>query len=337
MRIRLIALALVGAVSVVAQAAAQDTDPRIVIRDTVRRVVSGYQGRNRGPEQTESFSRKVKVGRDGRINIGNIAGDIIVTGGSGDEVAIEAVKRTRGDRSELAAVHINVDERGGRVDVRTDHTGRTDHVSVDYTITVPGSATVELHSISGSLKVSNVQGVVRMETVSGNVTTSAAPRVELAKSVSGDVDLTATSIDGELTASSLSGHVRARGVKARGLQLGSVSGDVSMSDVSCDRVDAKSLSGNVEFSGTLARSGRYDLHSHSGTVRLVLSGNTGFELHASSFSGSIRSEFPMTVGGTDVNGRRRMLSNRSMNATFGDGSAVVTVRTFSGDVVISKR
>src|SRR2546425_6604126 len=142
MRIRLIALALVGAVSMVTQAAAQDTDPRIVIRDTVRRVVSAYQGRNRGPEQTESFSRKVKVGRDGRINIGNIAGDIIVTGGSGDEVSIEAVKRTRGDRSELATVHINVDERGGRVDVRTDHTGRNDHVSVDYTITVPGSATV---------------------------------------------------------------------------------------------------------------------------------------------------------------------------------------------------
>ena len=338
MRIRLIALALVGAVSAVTQAAAQEnaTDPRIVIRDTVRRMVSVYQGRNRGPEQTEAFSRKVKVGRDGRITISNIAGDIVVTGGSRDEVAIEAVKRTRGDRSELAMVHITVDERGGRVDVRTDHTGRNDHVSVDYTITVPESAAVELHSISGSLKVANVQGAVRMETISGNVTTSAAPHVEVAKSVSGDVDLTATSIDGDLTASSLSGHVRARGVKARVLQLGSVSGDVSVSDVSCDRVDVKSVSGSVEFSGTLLRSGRYDLHSHSGTVRLILSGNTGFELHAGSFSGQIRSELPMMVGGTDANGRRRVMTNRSMNATFGDGSAVITVRTFSGDVVISK-
>ena len=80
-----------------------------------------YQGRNNGPEQTERFSRKVKIGRDGRFRLGNISGDIIVTAGSGDEVSIEAVKRTRGDKSELDRVQIVVDERAGRVDVRTDH------------------------------------------------------------------------------------------------------------------------------------------------------------------------------------------------------------------------
>jgi len=342
MGIRLISLALLGAASIVTQAAAQE-HPRVVIRETVKRVLSGYQGRNRGPEQTEQFSRKIKVGRDGRVSIGNIAGDIVVTGGSGDEVSIEAVKRTRGDPRELENVHINVTERAGRVEVTTDHeqnrndrNGRSDHVSVDYTITVPGPASVDLHSVSGSLKVSNVQGAVRMETVSGNVTTSNAPRVELAKSVSGDIDLTATSIEGDLNASSVSGSVRARGVKARALQLGSVSGDISVSDVTCDRVELKSVSGGLDFSGTLARSGRYDLTSHSGTVRLILSGITGFELHASTFSGEIRSELPLTVGATDASGRRRTMTNRSIQGTFGDGSAVLTVRTFSGDVVITK-
>src|SRR5207237_5828151 len=101
-------------------ALAQDADQRIVLRDLVRMArARAYQGRN-GPEQTERFSRRLKVGRDARISIDNIAGDIVVTGGSGDEVSIEAVKRTRGDRSELAAVRITVDERAGRVDVRTE-------------------------------------------------------------------------------------------------------------------------------------------------------------------------------------------------------------------------
>jgi hypothetical protein len=31
------------------------------------------------------------------------------------------------------------------------------------------------------------------------------------------------------------------------------------------------------------------------------------------------------------------LSSHSMRATYGDGSATVTVRTFSGDIVIGKR
>src|SRR5262245_19964928 len=44
-----------------------------------------YQGRNSGPEQTERFSRKVRVGRDGRVSISNISGNIVVNAGSGDE------------------------------------------------------------------------------------------------------------------------------------------------------------------------------------------------------------------------------------------------------------
>jgi hypothetical protein len=42
------------------------------------------------------------------------------------------------------------------------------------------------------------------------------------------------------------------------------------------------------------------------------------------------------VGATDARGRRRTMTNRSIEGTFGDGSAVLTVRTFSGDVVITK-
>ena len=70
-----------------APAVAQDSGHRLVFRDVVRVARSGaYQGRNNGPEQTERFSRKVKIGRDGRFSLSNISGDIVVTGGGGDEV-----------------------------------------------------------------------------------------------------------------------------------------------------------------------------------------------------------------------------------------------------------
>jgi DUF4097 and DUF4098 domain-containing protein YvlB len=336
MRIRLIPFVLGGAALFAAQASAQDA---AFVRDTIRRVLPmAYQGRNRGPEQTEHFSRKIKMGRDGRVSIANIAGDIVVTGGSGDEVSIEATKRTRGDKSELERVQINVDEHAGRVDVRTEHTGTTDHVAVDYIVAVPASASVEVHSVSGSLRITGVQGTVRMETVSGTVTASSTPRIEVAKSVSGNVDLSGTSSDGDLAASSVSGSVHVKGVKARSIRLGAISGDVGVSDAACDRVDMKSLSGSVEYAGTLAKGGRYDLTSHSGAVRMILSGMLGFELDASTFSGSINSELQLTIGGdTGPDGRRRGISNRSIHATFGDGSAVLTLRTFSGSIVISKR
>ena len=306
-------------------------------------IAHAYQGRNRGPERTDRFSRKVKIGRDGRVSIQNISGDITVTGGSGDEVSIEAVKRAHRDASQLDDVQITVDDRGGRVDVRTEYSRRQrdNDVSVDFTVTVPASASVEVKSISGAVKVSNVQGTVRAESVSGNVTTSATPRLEAAKSVSGDIDLSNAGADADLSAGSVSGSLRAKGLKARSLALGTVSGDVVLLDVSCERLGVKSVSGAVEFSGTLAKNGRYDVNSHSGTVRLTLAGGTGFDLTANTFSGAIRSELPLTIGGDPDAGRRddrrRGPMNRTIHATFGDGSAALTVRTFSGDIVITKK
>jgi DUF4097 and DUF4098 domain-containing protein YvlB len=352
MRLTASTFVIAGLALSVAPARAQDDGHRIVLRDMVRTLRPGaYQGRNNGPEQTERFSKKVKIGRDGRFSVSNISGDITVTTGSGDEVSIDAVKRTHGDRSELGRVQINVDERAGRVDVQTDHgqngrdrNNRTDHVSVDYTIVLPASVSVDLHSISGTVKVTGVHGSLRSETISGNVTITDAPKLEVAKTVSGDVMLTGITTDGDLTASSISGNVRAKGLKARGIDLGIISGDISVSDVTCDRLSVMSVSGSVEYAGGIAKGGRYEINAHSGNVRLLLANPAGFELNANSFSGSIRSELPLTIGGDSGRrddrprgGRMPGANSHSMRATFGDGSATLVVRTFSGDIVIAKR
>jgi len=101
----------------------------------------------------------------------------------------------------------------------------------------------------------------------------------------------------------------------------------------------------VEYAGAIARNGRYEINAHSGTVRLLLANPAGFELTANSFSGSIRSELPLTIGGDasrrgaddQRGGRHAGPNSHAMRATFGDGSATIQVRTFSGDIIIAKR
>jgi DUF4097 and DUF4098 domain-containing protein YvlB len=305
--------------------------------------VRAYQGRS-GPEQTERFSRRIRLGRDGRVSIANIAGDITVTGGSGDEVAIEAVKRARGSASQLSTVRIEIDERAGSVDVRTEHTAWNDRVSVDYTITVPAGASLDAHSVSGSVKVTGVRGSVRAETVSGAVSATDTPKLEAAKSVSGNVTVSGISVDGDLSASSVSGDVAARSVRARRVEVSSVSGELTLDDLVCDRLAAKSVSGSVEYTGGIGKGGSYDFNVHSGNVRLTLVNPSGFVLRATSFSGSVRSELPLTIGGdtgdrdrNNRRGRRGGFDGRSLRATYGDGSADLTVRSFSGNIVIAKR
>jgi DUF4097 and DUF4098 domain-containing protein YvlB len=356
-RTRFVSVAGLGLALVAAPASAQaprDPDLSAIVRDALRDAVRSvgeagrsYQGRNTGPEQTDKFSAKYRVGRDGRVSIANIAGDITVTAGPGEDVTVDAVKRTRGDQSQLASVHIEASNGPGRVDIRTIHTGRNDRVSVDYTVTVPTGASLEVHSVSGSLKVTGVHGVLRAETISGAVTATDTPKLENAHSISGTVTISGISTEGDLIAGSVSGSVVAKSVKVRRLEVGSISGDLSLTDVTCERLAVKTVSGSVEYAGGLAKGGTYDFNIHSGSVRLMLANPAGFALTATSFSGSVRSELPMTIGGDSSRDtsrdtsrdrrRREVLGNHSLRATYGDGSSTLTIHTFSGDIIISKR
>jgi DUF4097 and DUF4098 domain-containing protein YvlB len=303
-----------------------------------------YQDSRRGPEVTERFSRTVRIGRAGSLDLSNIAGDITITGGGGDDVRIEAVKRARARdesnaQSLLSELRIDVTELPNRVEVRTVYprNRRNFSGSVDFTVAMPSGANATIHSVSGSLRITNVKGELRAETVSGNVTTTGATRLSVAKSVSGDVDITDAAADGEVTASTVSGSLTARGLKARSIDLNSVSGDVILTNVASDRATVKTVSGNVEYNGSLARSGRYEMSAHSGDVRLTVSGTTGFELEATTFNGDVRSDFPLTLrSGPNEGDRRGRTLNRSIRGSYGDASAIVSLKSFSGDIVITK-
>src|SRR5262249_39040317 len=199
---------------------------------------------------------------------------------------------------------------------------------------VPSGAAASIRTVSGNVHVTNVRGEVRAESVSGDVVASATARLALIKSVSGGVHVTDASADGEATVSTVSGDLRIRGLKGRSVDIGSVSGDVSLVDVECERADIRSVSGNIEYSGPLARNGRYRMSSHLGLLRLAIAGNTGFELEATTFSGSVRSDIPVTLR-TGASGPPRI--TRSIRGSFGDASAIVTLQSFSGDITVTKR
>jgi len=297
----------------------------------------------RGPEVTENFSRTVRLGRDGTFSLDNVAGDIEVTGGNSNDVRIDAVKRARHpDASEAKAIlqdmNIDISERGGNVDVRTDYpryrNRRGWYGSVDYTVSVPRDARVTLKSVSGEVKVTNVNGDLRAESVSGDVVLSNVRRVRFAKSVSGDVDIADATSD-DVTAESVSGEVIIRAVKTRVLNLQSVSGDVRLTDVDAERAESRSVSGDVEFSGRLAANGRYEFHSHSGSVRVTPSSAQGFDVEATTFSGNVRSDYPMTIQGP-IRGFRPP-ENRTVRGSVGGGGAMLILQSFSGNITIVRR
>jgi DUF4097 and DUF4098 domain-containing protein YvlB len=306
-----------------------------------------YSEARQGPEQIEKVSQTHKVGDTAALDLSHLAGDIRVTGGSGSEIKIDATKRARHRDPEqakrlLEALRIDVNNLGGRVEVRTVYPrrgsfGNNISASVDYVIAVPAGATVSLKSISGDISVTNVKGEVRAETVSGDVNVNGTPNVAVAKTISGDVTAQNIGTQTTLVLSTISGTVLGTGLKVRALEAGSVSGNVRLVGSEVERLEAKSVSGNIEFDAPLTKGGRYEFISHSGNVRVTLSGNTGFDLDADTFSGSVRSDLPVTLRAIGRTEQNRRGSNRAIRGTYGDASAFLSVRSHSGSVVITKK
>lgn len=292
---------------------------------------------------TERFSKTAHLDQNGTFDLSNISGTIVITGGSGRDVTIEAIKRVQrpnpnAARALLQMIDIQVVEQANRVEVRTTYPRpRNFPGSVDFTVSVPEDANVTIKTLSGNVRATNIRGELRAEAVSGNVAAAAAGRLEALKCVSGDIEIIDASADDLATASTVSGNITVRGLKARAIQLGSVSGNIRVDDAQADRMEVRAVNGNIDYGGDLERNGRYQFTSHSGDIRLVLSGTTGFELRANSFSGAVRSDFAINRRGAGGGEGQAIQGPRAIRGSVGDASAMLAVRAFSGNVSIVKR
>lgn len=354
MEIQRTAVAVVMAAALAAPAAAAAQAQSFVdrIRDiahartaTVR--VERYQRGGGREAQTERLTKTVRIGNQGALDVSNISGDIVVSRGGGNDATIEVVKTARAATADAAKemlrlVQVDITERGGRAEIRVNYGAaggglwgrwRNSNVSVAFTIHAPEGTRLTAKSMSGDIRVKDIKGEVAAESISGHVQIAGGGRVSTAKTMSGDVEIVDAQGQGVLEASSASGAVTLRNVKARRLDAQSISGNVVLSAVDCERASIQSMSGDVRYEGPLARNGRYELKSHSGEVRVAVTGGSGFEIDANTFSGSVRSDFPVQAESSGPGGFRR----HSMHGTFGDGSAVLELNTFSGNIAVTKK
>jgi DUF4097 and DUF4098 domain-containing protein YvlB len=150
------------------------------------------------------------------------------------------------------------------------------------------------------------------------------------ESVSGDVS--ATDIrDGHTEISSTSGDVQVRQVKGD-LSARSVSGDVTLDRVDGNDVGVETVSGEIGFSGPVHDGGRYRFRSHSGDVTVRTDGDLNAIVSVSTFSGDLESDWPITI--TPGPGRR--MHGQEWEFTVGSGGARLNLESFSGTIYLRR-
>jgi DUF4097 and DUF4098 domain-containing protein YvlB len=304
----------------------------------------------------EKFEQTVSLSRDGRVTLSNISGDIEVKTWDRNEVLIKALKVSKADTMEEARknadlVKIDVIEDSSRVQIKTEYPknkfrNRSISVSVDFWLTVPDRAGADIKSVSGDIDMMKIGGNADAETVSGDVKLSDTMGILRAKSISGDVtvvnaangidcrsvsgDLDIRDITGDADLKSVSGDINLLNLIEGDVDAETVSGDIDLEGVEDARdVEAASVSGDIDYTGTINPQGRYYLKSHSGEITVEIPGNSAFDLEAQTFSGSINSDFDITMSGE--------ISKRKISGAVNGGGARLELKTFSGDIVLKKR
>lgn len=261
------------------------------------------------------LNRELAPGRE--FHLSNIIGDVHVVGTTGRTLEVTAVKRA-GEHGDPKDVTIEaVDFEGGvAVCVRYPWRNRGGDRDSDNRGRSGGSPCNRGgHSEGNDRNDTSVEFTVRVP---------AGLRLEIG-TVSGDVS--AERLDGEIGLKSVSGDVALTSGRGPSIDIATVSGDVRLEDVTSKEVSGSTVSGTVRFQGPIEDRGSYDFTSTSGDIKLTLPRRPNAELDAATFSGDLSSDLP--VDRPDGRNRRHRYS-----ATWGTGSAKLSIQTLSGNLAI---
>jgi DUF4097 and DUF4098 domain-containing protein YvlB len=167
-------------------------------------------------QETETIDRTVSIGPRGTLKLKNFSGDIRITGTSGNDVVIHAVRRATRDR--LDNIKLDVTTSGSTVSIeanRRDANWRERNnnvVETDFEITVPQGTTLNLDSFSSKVDVRGVTGSIEAKTFSGNIEIDVAQAAQVpaltAETFSGDINARVpASASGRVRFNSFSGSV----------------------------------------------------------------------------------------------------------------------------------
>lgn len=267
-------------------------------------------------EYASRIDTVLPLARSGSVEIRLHAGDVVVTGASRANVRILGTSERGELRVDASPSHIDIGTRGAR--------GHTRHARVE--VTVPHGTRVTVANQSGDVTVRDTRGELDLTTTSGDVIIEDVATRVVFTTMSGDVEV--RRVEGLVRGESMSGEILLEDIRGD-VDLETVSGDLSMRNVRSSSVRAESVSGSLEYAGVTERGGRYDFASHSGDVRLVLPQSLGAMIAVETFSGTIDSDFPITLQPGQRHGKQYEFQ-------MGDGGARIGASSFSGGIYLQR-
>jgi DUF4097 and DUF4098 domain-containing protein YvlB len=277
-----------------------------------------------------TFDRSYPVSGTVDLQVFTHSGDISVHKGPDLTVSIKGKifvgnRWVEGDRKQqVAALEQNPPIRQTGNSILVDYV-QLKNIAIDYEITVPANTIVKTKSGSGDQTVEGTEGAVDVATGSGDVRLRDIKGNMQLRTGSGDVE--ADHLTGALQAEAGSGNMRLADLRGGDDRLRTGSGDIEIREVNAS-LAVQTGSGDLRAEGVMA--GPWELRTGSGDIELRLPSQANFELDATTSSGSVVVDHPLTM---TVQGNLEH-SHKNVRGTVGSGGLRLAIHTGSGDVHI---
>lgn len=260
-------------------------------------------------ERSEKSERTMPVDPTATITACVMSGSIEVRGWDRNEVRVRSSDAVVLDFRRIDKVkekEKQAQSPATRVDVmvmdQSDKTGaKGDCQAVaDIELEVPVGSTVQVQTRDGDIHIAGVAGAYA-GSQNGDIAIERVTKLVEAGTVGGSIALRDSS--GRINLSSAGGTVDATNIKPTSkddiFEVGTVSGDIQLEEVSNVKVIAKTVQGSVIMSGPLARAGQYGFTTTYGDVILAMPPDASFQIVAKlAENHNIISDFPLKFSDT---------------------------------------
>ena len=260
----------------------------------------------------DEFNRTFQLAPGSRVDVSSIRGpvEITTTDSATAEVQIIRTARTRAD---LEYHKIEVERTSNGLVVRgvqePDHRQRQ-NIQVDHHVILklPRRIDLAVSSVSGSLKIGDIDGQTTVHSISGSGTIG---------NIGGKLEV--SSISGNLEVGNVGGDVRVKSISGN-LGLGQVNGSF----------DVQSVSGGVHTTLLSLSPQGIHIRSVSGSIEIGFKSEVNADFNAESISGDVYLNVP------NVTREGNEKSSSNVRARIGAGGTPISISSVSGSIRLTQ-
>ena len=257
-----------------------------------------------------NFDTTVNVNRGARLTVSNDAGEVVMR--TWDRNSVRVMARHSG-RSRPTV----------KSDENTVFVGGSGMGAIDFDITVPAWMSVKVSGHYNYIELNGLGGEVTAENVRGDIDIKGGRGFVTATSIEGKIHISGT--QGKVTATTVNDHLVVENVTGD-LVVETTNGNLTLNGIRAAVVEASSVNGTMNYSGTLVDNGRYSFVTHNGAIRLAVQPNPNATFYVRTYGGSF------SHPGVNLKAQTQPRDGRRNTYVGGNGSAQVELESFNGGV-----